>query len=40
MLYQLVRDYLRPYKREISYVIGLQLVATIASGARTGSICW
>ena len=31
MLYQLVRDYLRPYKREITYVIALQLVATIAS---------
>ena len=31
MLYQLVRDYLRPYKREITYVIGLQLVAAIAS---------
>ncbi len=31
MLYQLVRDYLRPYRREITYVIALQLVATIAS---------
>jgi len=31
MLFQLVRDYLRPYKREITYVVGLQLVATIAS---------
>ena len=31
MLGKLVRDYLRPYKREITYVIGLQLVATIAS---------
>jgi len=31
MLYQLVRDYLRPYRREIGYVIALQLLATIAS---------
>jgi ATP-binding cassette subfamily B protein len=31
MLYRLVRDYLRPYKREIAYVVALQLVATIAS---------
>jgi ATP-binding cassette subfamily B protein len=31
MLYQLVRDYLRPYRREISYVVALQLVATIAA---------
>ena len=31
MLGKLVRDYLRPYKREITYVVGLQLVATIAS---------
>jgi ATP-binding cassette subfamily B protein len=31
MLFQLVRDYLRPYKREVTYVVGLQLVATIAS---------
>jgi ATP-binding cassette subfamily B protein len=31
MLYKLVRTYLRPYKREITLVVGLQLVATIAS---------
>lgn len=31
MLYRIVRDYLRPYKREIGYVIGLQLLAAIAS---------
>ena len=31
MLGNLVRDYLRPYKREITYIVFLQLVATIAS---------
>jgi ATP-binding cassette subfamily B protein len=31
MLGKLVRDYLRPYQREITYVVGLQLVATFAS---------
>ncbi|MCP3987026.1 MAG: ABC transporter ATP-binding protein, partial [bacterium] len=31
MLGQLIRQYLRPYRREITYVIGLQLVASIAS---------
>ena len=31
MLLQILRTYLRPYKREIGYVMGLQLVATIAS---------
>ena len=31
MLYQIVRDYLRPYQREIGYVIALQLLASIAS---------
>ena len=31
MLVQILRTYLRPYKREIGYVMGLQLVATIAS---------
>jgi ATP-binding cassette subfamily B protein len=31
MLLQLIRRYLRPYKREIVIIVGLQLVATIAS---------
>ena len=31
MLGQIVRTYLRPYRREITYVVGLQLVATIAA---------
>ncbi len=31
MLYQIVRTYLAPYRREITYVVGLQLIATIAS---------
>jgi ATP-binding cassette subfamily B protein len=31
MLLEILRTYLRPYKREIGYVMGLQLVATIAS---------
>ncbi len=31
MLLQILRTYLRPYKREITIIVGLQLVATIAS---------
>ncbi len=31
MLLRTIREYLRPYKRDITYIVGLQLVATIAS---------